>query len=456
MGGRRGVRERCTSRLSAPSETANLPGAMKNAALRPIARYASLFLVLSLAPGFGLAAEDKLSARDIFERRIKPIFESPDPSSCMECHLAGVDLKNYILPSHEKTFVSLRDQGLIDLENPAGSKILRFISMGAAEGSGVKLIDERVRRAEREAFAAWIEASCADEKLRAAPRLAPKELAKPKRPDAVIRHARADRLLASFEDTIWAQRFRCAGCHLAGGSENAKLVKEHGDKVNWMQPEGAAATMEYLLSSSLIDKKSPEKSLFLRKPLNEVKHGGGQKMIPGDLGYKAWRTWIDDTVRTLNDDYAAAADLPKQAAAPDAFMTEIWLKLAKTPPEWGDKLAQVTVFAWDGARKAWEREPIAITDRVVWGKGKLWQHSLLLLTEKGSPRAAEWKKGKASLPEGRYLLRVHVDAAGRMQKEWKKPFGDREYVGETVIESRWPSGYNRMTVVEAATVKKVR
>jgi hypothetical protein len=47
-----------------------------------------------------------------------------------------VDLKNYILPSHEKTFVSLRDQGLIDLENPADSKILRLIAMGGGRESG--------------------------------------------------------------------------------------------------------------------------------------------------------------------------------------------------------------------------------------------------------------------------------------------------------------------------------
>ena len=62
--------------------------------------------------------------KDVFERRILPIFNSPNPSSCTECHLAGVDLKNYILPAHVKTFLSLRDQGLIDVENLAGPKIL--------------------------------------------------------------------------------------------------------------------------------------------------------------------------------------------------------------------------------------------------------------------------------------------------------------------------------------------
>ena len=64
------------------------------------------------------------TAKDVFERRILPIFNSPNPSSCTECHLAGVDLKNYILPAHVKSFLSLRDQGLIDVENLADPKIL--------------------------------------------------------------------------------------------------------------------------------------------------------------------------------------------------------------------------------------------------------------------------------------------------------------------------------------------
>ena len=88
------------------------------------------------------------TAKEVFEQRIMPIFKSPNPSSCTECHLAGVDLKNYILPSHEKTFLSLRDQGLIDLENPTDSKILRLIAMGGGTNQGAALISAKVREAE--------------------------------------------------------------------------------------------------------------------------------------------------------------------------------------------------------------------------------------------------------------------------------------------------------------------
>ena len=71
--------------------------------------------------------DDKMNSAAIFNERIVPIFRSPNPSSCVQCHLSSVDLKDYILPSHEKTFVSLRDQGLVDMKNPKDSKILKLI-----------------------------------------------------------------------------------------------------------------------------------------------------------------------------------------------------------------------------------------------------------------------------------------------------------------------------------------
>jgi hypothetical protein len=79
-----------------------------------------VLLRATLAP-LTAAAADPVA---VFEQRILPIFKSPNPSSCVRCHLAGVDLKHYVLPSAETTFRSLRDQGLIDLTNPEKSKIL--------------------------------------------------------------------------------------------------------------------------------------------------------------------------------------------------------------------------------------------------------------------------------------------------------------------------------------------
>ena len=66
---------------------------------------------------------DSDTALAIFERRILPIFQSVKPSSCAECHLSGVDLKEYIRPTQQQTFASLVSAGLIDVAKTDDSKI---------------------------------------------------------------------------------------------------------------------------------------------------------------------------------------------------------------------------------------------------------------------------------------------------------------------------------------------
>ncbi|HVE42477.1 MAG TPA: hypothetical protein VNM14_21525 [Planctomycetota bacterium] len=412
----------------------------------------AMMLLLVVAVGAG-NADDEAKGADLFAKRILPIFKSPNPSSCTQCHLAGVDLKNYILPSHEKTFVSLRDQGLIDLDKPENSKILRLINMGEASKEA-QLISDKVRKMEYDAFAEWIKASAADPKLREAPKLAASELAQPKRPVEVIRHARLDKVAELFEKNVWSQRFRCTACHSPESPEYAKLVKENGEEMMWIRKEGAEATMQYLLASKLVVAKAPEQSLMLRKPTNQVKHGGGQKMLVGDMVYKGFRAWLEEYAKTVGDKYASAADLPKDAPAPLTAGSDHWVKITNTPPAWADRLLQVSIFAWDESKKAWETSPCATSDRGVFGKGKLWQHNLVLQAVPESPRAAALRAGKGSLPAGKYLLRVHVDLQGRLEKDWKATLGKADFVGEKELDGRLPEGYGSMTVVDAAGLKR--
>ena len=212
--------------------------------------------------------------------------------------------------------------------------------------------------------------------------------------------------------------------------------------------------MNYLTASKLIDLDEPEKSLLLLKPLAEVKHGGGKTFLFGDQGYKAFRSWIEDYVAVVKDRYKVAGDLPRREPRQLQFGSEIWLKLNETPPEWGDKLLAVRVYAWDAAKKAWEKEAVAFSDRGVWGKGKLWQHTLTLSASRDSDRAKAWKTGKSSLPPGRYLVRVYVDKADRLAKDWKADLGTDDYVGEAEVNARWADGYGSMTVVDARKVKR--
>jgi hypothetical protein len=112
------------------------------------------------------------------------------------------------------------------------------------------------------------------------------------------------------------------------------------------------------------------------------------------------------------------------------------------------------LYAWDEAKKAWEAEPVATSDRGVWGKGKLWQHTLTLLATKDSERAKRWKRGKPSLPAGKYLVKVYVDREDRLAKDWKATLTKGDYVGQAEVTSRWPTGYGSMTVVDAGKVRR--
>ncbi len=390
---------------------------------------------------------------DVFEKRLLPIFKSPNPASCIQCHLASVDLKDYILPDHEKTFRSLRDQGLIDLNAPEKSKILKLIDMGGAAKGGAAQVQAKLRKAEHDAFAEWIKACAADLKLRSAPPLDAAERAKPAKPDEVIRHGRKDRVLESFEQNVWAMRFRCMNCHTEGTPQNEKYRKEYGERVAWVKKAGAEATMEYLISSKLVDTESPEKSPLLRKPLGEVKHEGGVKFAPGDLGHKAFRSWVEDIAAIRGGRYAKAAHLPKKDDGPQRFGTDLWLKLTDTPAAWGDKLVQVNVHAWDEKSGTWEATPVATSDRIVWGKGKLWQHNLTLLADRGSTRAKEWAR-KPALPPGKYLVKVYVVLDDRLKKDWKAVVGEDDFVGQVELRGRWAEGYGAMTAANASKVSR--
>src|SRR5579859_2897560 len=102
-------------------------------------RYRRIVTVLVIGITAAAARAAEPTPQEVFDKRIMPIFKSANPSSCTQCHLAGVDLKNYILPSHEKTFLSLRDQGLVNLDKPEDSKILRLINMKEGENKGADL-----------------------------------------------------------------------------------------------------------------------------------------------------------------------------------------------------------------------------------------------------------------------------------------------------------------------------
>ncbi len=375
------------------------------------------------------------SSLAIFSKRILPILQSAKPSSCAECHLSGVDLKDYIHPTQQATFAALVAAEMIDVQNPGNSKILTFINRRPERSS---LITDKIRQEEYEAFRAWIQAAVADPQL-----LAEKGAAAvgPHVPAEVVRHARKDRVLESFVDNIWTEVTRCAACHSPG--QNQKQVKEHGEQVSWIKPGEPEATLSYMLEAGIINPDAPLKSLLLMKPTQQVEHGGGQKMVVGDRTYKQFRRFIDDYSASTHGKYTTADQLPSRKEEV-SIISDIWLKIEGVPAKYDQKLLQADLYRQTNAGLP-EHRRLATSDRPVFGKGKLWQHSLSLTAPRDSPWAKEMQSKR--LPPGKYLVKLYIDQSGRLQKDFTAELGEQDFVGQIEVDSRWPVGYGKMTIV---------
>ncbi len=394
----------------------------------------TLCLVVGLLSVIGSArAEDSLK---VFERRILPIMNSKNASSCSECHLSGVDLKDYIRPSQAETFAALRNGGLIDVKHPEKSKLLDFIAR-APEKPG--LIKPEVRQAELDAFKAWIIAAVAEPKLLAA---TTKLTVGPTVSDEVIRHARQDRVLQSFIDNIWLESGRCAGCH--SSDQNAEQVKKNGDQMSWIVPGDPAATLAILLDHDLIDPAAPEKSLVIAKPTMQVKHGGGQKMVIGDRSYQQFMAFLTDYAASANGTYKQAKDIP----APSPYVvgaTDSWLKITDIPANYGKLVLRAEVYPAEG--KGWAKAPLVVGDRSIAGDRQLWQQHMSLSLERGSElatRLAKTPPKERRIPGGKYLLKIWVATEADFAANQVTEKGE---VFQTIITTQWPGGYGSMTTV---------
>jgi hypothetical protein len=373
------------------------------------------------------------TALSIFEKRILPIFQAKKPSSCTECHLSGVDLKDYIHPSQDKTFAALVSAGLVDVKKPDDSKILQFISRRPERPN---LITDKLRQQEYEGFRSWIRAAVKDPDLL---KLKTSESIGPQVSEQVIRHARTDRVLASFIDNIWTEVGRCAACH--SPDKNQKQVKEHGDQVSWIKLGDPQATLDYMIEAGIIDPDDPLASMLLTKPSMQVEHGGGQKMVVGDRTYKQFRRFIDDYTCVVNSKYDAADSLPEESNEV-SLVTDIWFKITDVPAKYDKMLLQADLYRWTD--NGWSEHRVASSDRLVFGKGNLWQHSLSLTTRRGSKWADEMKSKQ--LPRGRYLVKLYIDQTGKLQKNFRAELREEEFIGQVEVESRWTAGYGSMTV----------
>lgn len=461
---------------------------MPNAALLMMMAVVLLLPTTSLADD-AAEANGTPTPLELFEQRILPIFKSPQPASCVQCHLAAVDLKDYIRPSHEQTFASLRDQGLIDLATPAKSKILTLIQMGEKDADQTaRLLHEQTRKAEFDAFAAWITACCNDPALRELPVLADSEIAHPDRPDAVIRHARKNRLVDSFVRNVWSQRMRCFPCHTPNeiDDNNPKhrvaverhedYVGQYGDRMHIFR-ETPEATLQAWIEKSrqapddelpLLNLKDPTKSLIVLKPtaklpqkdangdlesptyLEPVSHMGGLKMHVDDPSYKAFVAWIQDYSSVVGDRYASVDDLP----ADNWYPSQNVLMLQSVPAELPELArVQLVVYAWDKDHRAWHDEPIAFTQNSVTPK-KVVVGSLFIIRSESSEKRIHWDAESPSLPPGKYLIKAFVDSKHRLTSDPTVMLGEEDCFGQIEVDGRWETGFPKARKIAGDALKR--
>lgn len=456
---------------------------------RQLAFFAGLVLPLSFSlVSIAEDAGEKADALKLFEQRIMPIFRSPKPSSCVQCHLAAVDLKNYILPSHRDTFLSLREEGLIDVDQPERSKILTLIRMGDKDmDRGAKLIHEKTRKAELEAFSAWIEACCGDAELVTAS--FDKSLASvgPARPIEVVRHARKSRLAESFTRNVWSQRMRCFPCHTPAEIDDdnpkhkvpkqrhADFVKKYGLKMNLFAATPEATMAKWMMVARhpsakkkpskkfpLVNLDEPARSLIVLKPTaklppkkddgtfekpsssDPVSHMGGLKMHVNDQSYKAFIAWIEDYRSIMDDAYETAADLPQNHWIP----TQKILRIREVPENWGsDSVVQLFVHKRHG--DGWSDKPVAFTQGTITPR-RFVNGPLFLL---GPIEVKDDHHGRPLAP-GKFLIKAYVDQKGQIAESPSVMLGDDSFAGQAEIDAKWQIGFPKAETFSAQQFEK--
>ncbi|MBC8355781.1 MAG: hypothetical protein H8E66_27715 [Planctomycetes bacterium] len=405
-------------------------------------RFSVVLYGLLFCHSSSILADD--SALDLFKRRITPILRAPNASSCTECHLSGVDLRDYIGETQEETFASLRLAGLIDMDNPDQSKLLRFIKRTPDKPTP---IGEKVRKQEYEAFRAWIHAAVKDPKLAAAK--TDNDQLGPAVPLEVIRHTRQDRVMQSFVENIWSEMGRCVSCH--SPELNRKKIgrngftKEDVDAISWVVPRDPAATLQELVDTGNIDTDDPDESQVLTKPAGLEEHGGGPKFAVGSRTDKNFRRFLNDYAAVVSDKYKQTDQLPK-ASDELAVLSGQHLRIIDLPERFHQKLLRADIYRYTDA--GWSETRWATAENPIAGKRNMWQSMVMATAPRDSKRAAKIKPN-TPVPGGRYLVKIYIDREDKTKKDRDYELGESEFYGQVEFRGEWKTGYQPPRIVHA-------
>lgn len=406
-------------------------------------RLTCLFAFIHVVGSVCLQAEEPIvDSLAIFRARIAPILNSPSRSSCTECHLSGVDLKDYIGESQEETFASLRAGGMIDMAHPEHSKILTFIQRAPAKSTP---IGDKIRKQEYEAFRAWIVAASKDSQLISLS--ADSNQLGPDIPIEVIRHTRQDRIVQSFRENIWSEMGRCVNCH--SPELNRRMIGRDGrthddiDAISWIVPRDPAGTLQKLVDTGNIDLDEPDASLVLTKPLGLEEHGGGPKFALGSITDKNFRHFLRDYVAAVEGKYSKVEQLPTEAKELIAE-TGQHLRIVDLPDSLDGRLLRVDLYPLTSGGISKHR--IATAENSVNGKQGQWQSSIYSVVKRNSPEGKTLQENKP-IPAGRYIAKIFVDRNNQAKVNRDFEMGQANFLGQVEFSGKWDIGYREPKII---------
>lgn len=269
----------------------------------------------------------------LYERRIQPILKDDHPTSCNQCHLAGINLSLFVKSTPCQTMACLVKLGLVDFGHPENSTVLSWIGRAKPQS---QLITAAVIANEHDGLLEWIKYSaacggqvcetfadpCGENQADASIACDPLAPVNPHFTDP--QDCGELTLEQLFSADVYEWRERCYPCHFTTDQAVPSAPKWITDAVSSgsTAPDitcatGSLSTMRTVLSRGYVDLDTPSQSLLLLKPLSVegggVAHGGGAKFSnPNDPSYQTFLAWITR--------YAACAaqdpSLPKVATPP--------------------------------------------------------------------------------------------------------------------------------------------
>jgi hypothetical protein len=256
---------------------------------------------------------------------------------------------------------------------------------------------DQVRSSELKAIGDWIRASVRDPGLLDTPLPELKDL---KLDESLIRHARKDRVLNRFVDTVWSQFERCANCH--SPDRNAKQVEKNGERMSWIVPNSPGDTLQLLEDRDLINFNKPSESTLRTKSLGRDDHGGGIKFPVDGKTDREWVGFLEDYAAIKKERYANASDIPKNASI-RTWRTGHHLRIKDLRNLSSGQYCVVVLYAVNADGEV-DKNAVAISEGRVSKDGTSWGSSLMLLEPSRMRHTGASVAWSELLPDGKVEL----------------------------------------------------